>query len=139
MRPPVLLLAACTSASPTPPDDVPPVETDDTGGGVAPDTDDTVPAPTTRVELGPERRCDDPAARAEDPVVRLDGGPDWQGQAFDPESNSLFVGGGFGVGDLTGDGRPDLLVTSHGDDVRLWVQGGPVEAPTFTRATDAPE
>ncbi|MCB9665512.1 MAG: CRTAC1 family protein [Alphaproteobacteria bacterium] len=139
-----VLLVACTPPSDDggdTQDDTRVAETADTDPVIDTDPpsdsvpDDTAPPGSLRVEVGPERTC----AATSGPMRLLDGGQAWRDQPHDPDSTALFVGGGFGVGDLTGDGRLDLIVTRRGPDVQLWVQEGPVDAPVFVdRSGDLP-
>jgi hypothetical protein len=115
----LLALAGCVRVDvddPPESDAGPDTETDAGPGGVV-DTADGV-----RWRLGDPVRCADPAARAAAPYRPYVPPGDWAGQPSDPESDALFVGGGLAAGDVTGDGRLDLLVTSATSAFGYWVQ-----------------
>ncbi len=60
--------------------------------------------------------CEDPAARAAEPFVLREGGPDWQAQAALVSPETTTYGQGLAVGDFDGDGRVDLFVPNAGMD-----------------------
>jgi hypothetical protein len=117
-----LLLSACAPAGP------PTFGSTDEAVDTVLDTDDGV-----AWTLGPEVRCADPAARLVAPFRPHDPGGDWAEQPVDPASPALYTGGGLAVGDLTGDGLLDLLVTAHTDAFAYWVQ---VDGLGFVDARD---
>lgn len=117
------MLWACTGTTAPGTDDSDAVTPPDTDTDVATDTHTDPPITTTRWSWDAPVVCASPVPRSTTPYQPLDGGSAWQARAFDPTSGSLFVGGGFAIADVTGDGRLDILATSYDEAVQYWVQG----------------
>jgi hypothetical protein len=121
------LLIACPEPD-APPAAPPAVDTDppvDTDTVVLPVDDTDAPPPVegpgyTLQSSGPIL-CADPTARDAQPYFQHEPSGDWQTQPFDPESDSLFVGGGLAVADFTGDGLLDVMLTSYGETFTFWI------------------
>ncbi len=74
-------------------------------------------APMEVVQEG-QVACAEPELRATQPLVRIDGGPDWQAQLDLPggTGEARTYGAGVVVADLDGDGLLDIFLPNHGPD-----------------------
>jgi hypothetical protein len=121
---PLLLIVALGATGCTRAEDVDPVlDTDDGTTPTTPDTEAETDPPTSAAVLvsqGIEQLCAAPAQRADHPLLLHTPAGDWLDEPYDAASDSLFVGGGLAVADLTGDGRLDLLLTAYDARVALY-------------------
>jgi hypothetical protein len=139
MIPGLALLLACSGLDPDLPTDSD-GETDPASDSL-PTSDDTdtddaatdAPAdPGYRLEATPFVPCAAPERRAERAYDLLTQDDDFAAQTWDPTNGQLYQGGGITVADLTGDGRPDLLLPDE-DRWQYFVQ---TPSGTFMDATD---
>lgn len=118
------LLGSCVGAPPTEveptdstqPDDLPP----SSGGS----SDTQVQADL--FSWSAEHRCEDPHLRSSTPFREVDGGLDWLLQHYDPNSSTLYAGGGVTVADVTGDGSMDILLPTLSGVGQYFVQTSPL-------------
>jgi hypothetical protein len=125
MRRPFLLFAfACAPADDRPAttdsDPATDATTDSAETDTQPPTDspsddgtDEDPRPRVQVTEGGVVTCANPAARAEARFDRLSDPGGLDTERWDPQSRSLFAGGGAGVGDFDGDGILDLMLPTY--------------------------